>query len=313
MSDTNKKKSKRQPIVCICDWEDCADLHKRCMEVLPDNHEWKNKINRYRLSLNPTNSGTSDAVKIKNESFINRSFSLLNASEKQNKSDFYIALHHFSKSMLANTKLGKTVHKPETGQTMKRYDEDAVYGCAGHKDDRNLLRNNYKLDVDNKNHLKYKDLYVQAPIVPRGKVLEEIEYYSKPGPTREYTPANVVQVESATKKNIIDVDAEIKGIKEKLDALIPNVEYNKNDKKLVFSLRRIANDTLFLCKSIKTFPTSIKLNSGRIYHVCMCENKSEDCNLFQLLKIKGSDKFNCDNCKYEKKKKYQRDLRKELR
>ena len=125
MSEKKTAETRKQK-TCICDWDDCEELQNKCYEVLLFEHKWKShhkeasyrNLRRFRLISNPTSSGKSDGVKIKNESFINRCFSVLNASEEVNKNDFYIALHHFSLQLLANVGSKGKLSKPESGKLM---------------------------------------------------------------------------------------------------------------------------------------------------------------------------------------------------
>lgn len=323
MSENKTTKKKWKPIKCIRDWDDCQELQNQCREVLPTEHKWKLQYNdkryrnlrRFQFKTRAIESGKTSDVQIKNESFIKRSFTLLNASEDENKEDFYIALHHFSQSILSNNESNGKLNKPLTAVLMTTMDNDAVYGCAGHKDAKNLVSNNFKLDTNNRSQRKFVNKYVQAPIVPRQKVIDEIAHYSNSRPTSNTIPINKEPVVPPKANCIIDVEEEVREIKNKLSALLPNEEYSENNRLLTFKLSRIANDILFLCKTIKTFPVSFKLESGMIYQLCMSNKKVEDCNLFQLLKklpqtssaSRELTNFNCDKCKNEETKNYRRE------
>ena len=52
--------------------------------------------------------------------------------QKLIKEDFYIALHHFSQSILSNNESNGRLNMPLTAVLMTTMDNDAVYGCAGH-------------------------------------------------------------------------------------------------------------------------------------------------------------------------------------
>ena len=106
-----QKKAGRKAKQCICNWKDCAELHKQCLEILPDDHVWNKPMHRFRFRHKDVTAKKKIAVNIKNESFIKRSFSLLKASEDENEKDFMIALHHFSKP------LENDVHAP--GQSLR--------------------------------------------------------------------------------------------------------------------------------------------------------------------------------------------------
>ena len=67
--------------------------------------------------------------------------------------------------------------------------------------------------------------------------------------------------------SIINTEKEIEDFINKLNNLLPCVEYDKNDSLLCFRIKRDVNDIMFLCKSIKKFPNAYKLKNEKV--LCM--------------------------------------------
>ena len=126
------------------------------MEILPKNYPWKiaNIKNCHRFRFKNLDGDKVDNMK--NKAFVDYAFSILNPSSDENKEHFYIANHHFSKAILSDDSI-KVRNKALTGDKMKSFDNNAVDGCTGHFDSKNLIINILQMD-EKKNVFKIKEL-----------------------------------------------------------------------------------------------------------------------------------------------------------
>jgi hypothetical protein len=156
---------------CFCNWKECKDLQAAIQKHADESHEWNGPLQCITMSDSP--KPTALRASIQKHLKVDK----IAAERKM----YYVALHHWSRSLLAEKKKNghRTTFLSQTEAT--KFDEADNHGRHAEACNQVLVllrKANYGLS--SKQELAFKNKFVQGPITSYGDVSTFVKTLSSP-------------------------------------------------------------------------------------------------------------------------------------
>jgi hypothetical protein len=319
---------------CICNWENCQDMQQK----LSADHVW-NKT-PFQFKLGKETAGRTS--RIKSLSFRAGVFKHLNTPQDKQltcKASFCIAYHHFAILLLQQYTGNRTTFLSR--ENVLGLDKDGtLHSNTGYSDQsclvsalmRSVVGESLSTDEDE----KYKNKYVQVPMVSSKEVHDTVVLFTSPRYERntgvvDITPKKLNSTPKA-KRLLLTLDDASPSKRQKM--LVEPTDKYKSTKAIHMSLiseyaecnkskssnsmfenselvQRAVNDISFMSQKKEDFPTAYEPQKDAIFHTCLTHPQPENCVGFKILSY-YTERVECDTCKQNTLYKQRHAQRKEI-
>jgi hypothetical protein len=165
--------------ICICNWKDCKDLQAAIQKHAYEDHEWNGPLQCITMSDSP--KSTALRASVQKHLQVDKIAAI--------RKIYYVAPHHWSRSLLAEKK--KNGHRTTflSQASAKFFDEADNHDR--HAEDCTLVLvvlKKVKYELNHKQEMDFKNKFVQAPITSHEDVSAFVKTLSSTGSLEESMP-----------------------------------------------------------------------------------------------------------------------------